>query len=129
MSDEHEPDIVLHYTAQTSGGYTVDYFLYFSWKDYGYEMGTSVTTLDSDRIPSYLSKDEKIKWMHDQILINYISYSKVLDNDELNEIGNLLSRGSYNTGIVGYSDAVPKPTPRPTNTPKPTDEDMDEDIL
>ena len=118
LLDQHEPSVVLHYTAQTSGGYTVDYYLYFSWEDYDYKMGTSVTTLDSDRIPSYLSKDERLQWMHDQIMIKYVSFSKILDNDELNEISNLLSHGSYNTGIVGYSDVVPMPTPRPTKAPE-----------
>ena len=81
-------------------------------------MSASVDTLDSDNIPSYLDKTEKIQWSIAIGSINLSLYSPkvVMNDDQLNEINSILADDKIRSmGFVDYSSVVPQPTPRPTS--------------
>ena len=116
-SSGDQPSVILHYTASSSGGYTVNKYVYFAGSAYSYEMYASVDTLDSDSIPSYLDRTERLNWLRTIQLINLSLYSQqiVMNDNQLNEINTILTDDKIRSmGFVDYGSAVPRPTPRST---------------
>lgn len=119
-SSGDQPSVILHYTATSSGGYTVNKYVYFAGSTYSYEMYASVDTLNSDNIPSYLDRDERLNWLRTISLINLSAYSQniIMNDDQLNEINAILANDKIRSmGFVDYGSAVPRPTPRQTSRP------------
>lgn len=128
-----EPQVLLHYLAQSKGGSMVDGFTVVSWKDGKYDAGRSVDNLIAeDTLPWYIDEDDfdaQIDFWYDQamkssinIMLSIQPHIGTFDIERANAALKA-SRGKQ-VHLIPAGDVVATATPRiVTITPEPaTDE-------
>lgn len=139
--DFDQPEILLHYRAQTRGGSITDGFVRFDWYDNAYRMNTSVDTLKSDsdsereRKIKYMDSDELSEYREEQLEISLIelmlmvsTVETILEDEQLARVNQALqATPAKSVEFIPNNDIVPLPTPEavavtpaPTATPVPT---------
>lgn len=112
-----QPDIILHYTARSQGGYTVNKYVLFDGMPDGYCQRTPVDDLESDP-PSYLSNVEKRDYVAGRLYINVAMMGEytLLTDSELADVNTVVSGTNKRYyEFAPFSDLIPRPTPRPEN--------------